>query len=171
MKRRIKGIVHDESSTGKTVFVEPTEVVEANNRIRELEADERREIIVILTEFTKLVRPHVDDIVNAYRMLAEVDFIRARAEFAQLTGGIEPEVSAKPVVDWITAKHPLLWLALKKQEKPIVPLDIMLTRDRHILIISGPNSKRQVGLSEDGGSAAVYAAVRSVYPRERAFEA
>jgi DNA mismatch repair protein MutS2 len=105
MKRRIKGIVHDESSTGKTVFVEPTEVVEANNRIRELEADERREIIVILTEFTKLVRPHVDDIVNAYRMLAEVDFIRARAEFAQLTGGIEPEVSAKPVVDWITAKH------------------------------------------------------------------
>ena len=140
MKRRIKGIVHDESSTGKTVFVEPTEVVEANNRIRELEADERREIIVILTEFTKLVRPHVDDIVNAYRMLAEVDFIRARAEFAQLTGGIEPEVSAKPVVDWITAKHPLLWLALKKQEKPIVPLDIMLTRDRHILIISGPNA-------------------------------
>jgi peroxiredoxin len=135
MKRRIKGIVHDESSTGKTVFVEPTEVVEANNRIRELEADERREIIVILTEFTKLVRPHVDDIVNAYRMLAEVDFIRARAEFAQLTGGIEPEVSAKPVVDWITAKHPLLWLALKKQEKPIVPLDIMLTRDRHILMI------------------------------------
>ena len=134
MKRRIKGIVHDESSTGKTVFVEPTEVVEANNRIRELEADERREIIVILTEFTKLVRPHVDDIVNAYRMLAEVDFIRARAEFAQLTGGIEPEVSAKPVVDWITAKHPLLWLALKKQDKPIVPLDIMLTRDRHILI-------------------------------------
>ena len=140
MKRRIKGIVHDESSTGKTVFVEPTEVVEANNRIRELEADERREIIVILTEFTKLVRPHVDDIVNAYRMLAEVDFIRARAEFAQLTGGIEPEVSAKPVVDWITAKHPLLWLALKKQEKPIVPLDIILTRDRHILIISGPNA-------------------------------
>ena len=140
MKRRIRGIVHDESSTGKTVFVEPTEVVEANNRIRELEADEGREIIVILTEFTKLVRPHVDDIVNAYRMLAEVDFIRARAEFAQLTGGIEPEVSAKPVVDWITAKHPLLWLALKKQEKPIVPLDIMLTRDRHILIISGPNA-------------------------------
>ena len=140
MKRRIKGIVHDESSTGKTVFVEPTEVVEANNRIRELEADERREIIVILTEFTKLVRPHVDNIINAYQMLAEVDFIRARAEFASLTNAIEPEVSAEPVVDWITAKHPLLWLALKKQEKPIVPLDIMLTRDRHILIISGPNA-------------------------------
>ena len=140
MKRRIKGIVHDESSTGKTVFVEPTEVVEANNRIRELEADERREIIVILTEFSKLVRPHVDDIIYAYQLLAEIDFIRARAEFARLTNGIEPEVSAKPVVDWITAKHPLLWLALKKQDKPIVPLDIMLTKDRHILIISGPNA-------------------------------
>lgn len=140
MKRRIKGIVHDESSTGKTVFVEPTEVVEANNRIRELEADERREIIVILTEFSKLVRPHVDDIIYAYQLLAEIDFIRARAEFARLTNGIEPEVSAKPVVDWITAKHPLLWLALKKQDKPIVHLDIMLTKDRHILIISGPNA-------------------------------
>ena len=140
MKRRIKGIVHDESSTGKTVFVEPTEVVEANNRIRELEADERREIIVILTEFSKLVRPHVDDIIYAYQLLAEIDFIRARAEFARLTNGIEPEVSAKPVVDWITAKHPLLWLALKKQDKPIVPLDIMLTKDSHILIISGPNA-------------------------------
>ena len=140
MKRRIKGIVHDESSTGKTVFVEPTEVVEANNRIRELEADERREIIVILTEFSKLVRPHVDDIIYAYQLLAEIDFIRARAEFARLTNSIEPEVSAKPVVDWITAKHPLLWLALKKQDKPIVPLDIMLTKNRHILIISGPNA-------------------------------
>lgn len=140
MKRRIKGIVHDESSTGKTVFVEPTEVVEANNRIRELEADERREIIVILTEFSKLVRPHVDDIIYAYQLLAEIDFIRARAEFARLTSAIEPDVNAGPVVDWITARHPLLWLSLKKQDKPIVPLDIMLTSDRHILIISGPNA-------------------------------
>lgn len=140
MKRRIKGIVHDESSTGKTVFIEPTEVVEANNRIRELEADERREIIVILTEFSKLVRPHVDDIIYAYQLLAEIDFIRARAEFARLTSAIEPDVNAGPVVDWITARHPLLWLSLKKQDKPIVPLDIMLTSDRHILIISGPNA-------------------------------
>ena len=140
MKRRIKGIVHDESSTGKTVFIEPTEVVEANNRIRELEADERREIIVILTEFSKLVRPHVDDIIYAYQLLAEIDFIRARAEFARLTNAIEPDVNAGPVIDWITARHPLLWLALKKQDKPIVPLDIMLTSDRHILIISGSNA-------------------------------
>ena len=140
MKRRIRGIVHDESSTGKTVFVEPTEVVEANNRIRELEAEERREIIVILTDFTNMVRPYVDDIINAYQLLAEVDFIRSRAEWAQLTGGIEPRVDDKPVIDWITARHPLLWLALKKQEKPVVPLDITLTDSRHILIISGPNA-------------------------------
>ncbi|MBD8997061.1 MAG: endonuclease MutS2 [Prevotella sp.] len=140
LKRKIKGIVHDESSTGKTVFVEPTEVVEANNRIRELEAEERREVVRILVDFTKLVRPYVNEIIYAYLLLAEIDFIRARAEFAALVGGIEPEVQAAPVIDWISSRHPLLWLALKKQDKPVVPLDITLTRDRHILIISGPNA-------------------------------
>ena len=140
LKRKIKGIVHDESSTGKTVFVEPTEVVEANNRIRELEAEERREVVRILVDFTKLVRPYVNEIIYAYLLLAEIDFIRARAEFAALVGGIEPEVQAAPVIDWIASRHPLLWLALKKQDKPVVPLDITLTRDRHILIISGPNA-------------------------------
>ena len=140
LKRKIKGIVHDESSTGKTVFMEPTEVVEANNRIRELEAEERREVVRILVDFTKLVRPYVNEIIYAYLLLAEIDFIRARAEFAVLVGGIEPEVQAAPVIDWISSRHPLLWLALKKQDKPVVPLDITLTRDRHILIISGPNA-------------------------------
>ena len=140
LKRKIKGIVHDESSTGKTVFVEPTEVVEANNRIRELEIEERREVVRILVDFTKLVRPYVNEIIYAYLLLAEIDFIRARAEFAALVGGIEPEVQAAPVIDWISSRHPLLWLALKKQDKPVVPLDITLTRDRHILIISGPNA-------------------------------
>ncbi len=140
LKRKIKGIVHDESSTGKTVFVEPTEVVEANNRIRELEAEERREVVRILVDFTKLVRPYVNEIIYAYLLLAEIDFVRARAEFAVLVGGIEPEVQAAPVIDWISSRHPLLWLALKKQDKPVVPLDITLTRDRHILIISGPNA-------------------------------
>ena len=140
LKRKIKGIVHDESSTGKTVFVEPTEVVEANNRIRELEAEERREVVRILVDFTKFVRPYVNEIIYAYLLLAEIDFIRARAEFAALVGGIEPEVQAAPVIDWISSRHPLLWLALKKQDKPVVPLDITLTRDRHILIISGPNA-------------------------------
>ena len=140
LKRKIKGIVHDESATGKTVFVEPTEVVEANNRIRELEAEEKREIVRILAEFTVLVRPCVNDIIFAYQLLAEVDFIRARAELALLTGGIEPEIQSSPIIDWISARHPLLWLALKKQDKPIIPLDITLTRNHHILIISGPNA-------------------------------
>ncbi len=140
MKRRIKGIVHDESSSGKTVFVEPAEVVEANNRIRELEAEERREIIRILTDFTNTIRPSVKDIVGSYRLLADIDFIRAKAEFAKLVNGIEPEVADHPVVDWICARHPLLWLSLGKQGKKVVPLDVTLTPDSRILIISGPNA-------------------------------
>ncbi len=140
MKRRIKGIVHDESSSGKTVFVEPAEVVEANNHIRELEAEERREIIRILTDFTNTIRPSVKDIVGSYRLLADIDFIRAKAEFAKLVNGIEPEVADHPVVDWICARHPLLWLSLGKQGKKVVPLDVTLTPDSRILIISGPNA-------------------------------
>ena len=140
LKRKIKGIVHDESATGKTVFVEPAEVVEANNRIRELEADERREVVRILVDFTKLVRPHVRELAYSYELLAEIDFIRARAEVAALMGAMEPEVEAAPVIDWIQSRHPLLWLALQKQDKSVVPLDITLTPQRHILIISGPNA-------------------------------
>ena len=140
LKRKIKGIVHDESSTGKTVFVEPAEVVEANNRIRELEAEERREVVRILVEFSKLVRPHVNELMYSYQLLAEVDFIRARAELATLLGAMEPRVEAAPVMDWVSARHPLLWLALKKQDKTVVPLDITLKPQQHILIISGPNA-------------------------------
>ncbi len=140
MKRRIPGIVHDESATGKTVFVEPAEVVEANNRIRELEAEERREVVRILVEFSRLVRPHVPELIYSYALLAEVDFIRARAELAAQTGAIEPHVEPVPAVDWITARHPLLWLSLTKQDKQVVPLDITLTPSHHILIISGPNA-------------------------------
>lgn len=78
LKRRIRGIIHDESASGKTVFIEPTEVVEANNRIRELEADERREIIRILTDFSKEVRPYVRDILSSCRFLAAIDFVQAK---------------------------------------------------------------------------------------------
>ena len=140
MKRKIRGIVHDESSTGKTVFVEPAEVVEANNRIRELEAEERREVVRILVEFSKQVRPHVPELMYSYELLAEVDFIRARALLAEQTQAIEPKVEAAPAIDWISARHPLLWLSLSRQEKAVVPLDITLTPQRHILIISGPNA-------------------------------
>lgn len=140
LKRKIRGIVHDESASGKTVFIEPAEVVEANNRIRELEADERREIIRILTEFAKLVRPHVKPILESYKFLATIDLIHAKAELARLIKGIEPAVNAYPHIDWIQAAHPLLRLSLEKQGKSVVPLDIMLTREKRILIISGPNA-------------------------------
>ena len=140
MKRKIKGIVHDESASGKTLFVEPTEVVEANNRVRELEAEERREIIRILNEIAKIIRPHVPQILASYKLLAQIDMIRAKTELAKLIGGIEPEVGKYPLIDWIEATHPLLRLSLEKQGKKVVPLEIMLTRNKRMLIISGPNA-------------------------------
>ena len=154
VKRRIKGIVHDESATGKTVFMEPTEVVEANNRIRELEAEERREIIRILTVFSDEVRPHVKEILDSYQFLATIDLIRAKAELAMTTKAIEPKVADRPHIDWIQAVHPLLALSLAKQEKKVVPLDISLQNVQmrnekgemrndvcgSLLIISGPNA-------------------------------
>ena len=157
VKRRISGIVHDESATGKTVFIEPTEVVEANNRIRELEAEERREIIRILTVFSDEVRPYVSDILESYQFLGVIDLIHAKASLADLTKAVEPALREQPHVDWIQAVHPLLALALAKQEKKVVPLDIMLRGERkeergkwkeereerndgRLLIISGPNA-------------------------------
>ena len=140
VKRKINGIVHDESATGKTVFIEPAEVVEANNRVREMEAEERREVIRILTVFTDEVRPHVKEILDSYRFLAQIDLIQAKAALAELTKGFEPTVEAKPHIDWIRAIHPLLQLSLEKQGKTVVPLDIVLRRDGRLLIISGPNA-------------------------------
>ena len=140
MKRKIKGIVHDESASGKTLFIEPTEVVEANNRVRELEAEERREVIRILTEMAKVIRPHVPQILDSYKLLAQVDMLRAKTELAKLIGGIEPEVGKYPHIDWIGATHPLLRLSLQKQGKRVVPLEITLTRNKRMLIISGPNA-------------------------------
>lgn len=140
MKRKIKGIVHDESASGKTLFIEPTEVVEANNRVRELEAEERREVIRILTEMAKVIRPHVPQILDSYKLLAQVDMLWAKTELAKLIGGIEPEVGKYPHIDWIEATHPLLRLSLQKQGKKVVPLEITLTRNKRMLIISGPNA-------------------------------
>ncbi len=147
LKKKIGGIVHDESATGKTVFIEPTEVVEANNRVRQLEAEERREIIRILTVFSDEVRPHVPEILESYQFLAQIDLIYAKSEFADTTHAYEPMVIEKPHIDWIRAIHPLLDLSLNKQGKKAVPLDIMLTSDINnvksegrLLIISGPNA-------------------------------
>ena len=140
LKRRIKGIVHDESATGKTVFIEPTEVVEANNRVRELEGEERREVVRILTDFAKLVRPHVPQVLDSYRFLALIDLIHAKAALAEATKAFEPVVEDHPHIDWIQAKHPLLQFTLERQGKTVVPLDITLTDHKRILIISGPNA-------------------------------
>lgn len=139
-KRKIKGIVHDESATGKTVFIEPEVVVEANNRIRELEGEEKREIVRILTAFTDELRPHTAEILQSYGFLAEIDFIRAKALFAEEIGAIRPRVEDCQQLDWAHAVHPLLFLSLKKQQKSVVPLDILLTGEKRMLIISGPNA-------------------------------
>ena len=182
LKRKISGIVHDESATGRTVYIEPTEVVEANNKIRELENEERREIIRILTDFAKKVRPNVREILDSYHLMATIDFIRAKAELARLFKSFEPQVAEMPHIDWIRAIHPLLQLSLERKHhdklnaslpvrssetdkvsnedvnsqddetlleeenetrnlpSSVVPLDIQLTKDKHLLIISGPNA-------------------------------
>lgn len=139
-KRKIKGIVHDESASGRTVYIEPSEVVEANNRIRELENDERREIIKILVEFTDFVRPHIPDLLDSYNYLATIDFVRAKAKFAQQINAIKPDFEDKLLIDWVHAVHPLLFLALQKQNRKVVPLDIALEGVNRLLIISGPNA-------------------------------
>ena len=140
VKRRINGIVHDESATGKTVFIEPAEAVEANNKVRQLEAEERREVIRILTVFTDEVRPHVAEILESYQFLAQIDLIYAKTQLAELTKAFEPTVEDKPHLDWIHAVHPLLQLSLEKKGEKVVPLDITLTQPKRLLIISGPNA-------------------------------
>lgn len=139
-KRKVNGIVHDESATGKTVFIEPQQVVEANNRVRELEGEERREVIRILLEFTNFVRPHSESIFASQDFLGWIDFLRAKALFALEINAIKPRVDDLCQLEWTKAIHPLLFLSLKKQGKEIVPLDIVLNEKQRILLISGPNA-------------------------------
>lgn len=145
-KRKIGGIVHDESATGKTVFIEPQQVVEANNRIRELEGEERRERIRILLEITAKLRPEVPQILETENYLGEVDFLRAKALFAIDMHAIVPELSKHPMIDWREAYHPVLLLNFRRQGKTVVPLTIQLTNrqspisNNRILVISGPNA-------------------------------
>lgn len=139
-KRRIKGIVHDESASGKTVFIEPTEVVELNNKVRVLEIEEQRIIITILQNITNYIRPYSNNILDSYKFLGKIDFIRTKVLFAERSGGIVPAICNKPIIDWVEARHPVLENALKKQGRKIVPLDITLTPEDRILLISGPNA-------------------------------
>ncbi len=137
LKRKIPGIVHDESASGRTVYIEPAQVVEANNRIRELENDEKREILRLLAEVTKAVRPHWRELLGTYEFLADIDFVQAKAAFAEAFRAFEPELKPEPYADWIGARHPLLERHLQGN---IVPLDLKLTPRQRILIISGPNA-------------------------------
>lgn len=139
-KRKIKGIVHDESGTGKTVYVEPVELVEANNRIRELEGEERREIIRILIEISDRLRPNITHLLKAYETIAYLDAVLAKALWAIEIGACIPSISPKPCLEWYGARHPLLLRSLKSSGREIVPLDIQLTEEGRILIISGPNA-------------------------------
>ena len=140
LKRRINGIVHDESATGRTVFVEPTEVVEANNHIRKLEAEERQEVIRILTALTQHVRPNVREILDSFHFLGIIDFLQAKVQFGKQIRGLSPQLSTSPYMDWIEARNPLLEKQLEVRGAKIVPLNITLTPEKHILIISGPNA-------------------------------
>ena len=140
LKRRIKGIIHDESATGKTVFIEPAEVVEANNRIRELEAEEKRELIRILREFTEQLRPNIKELLRGFEFLADIEFLIAKHHFTKAIGALSPEIYSTPLIDWFDARHPLLEAKLRKQGSKIVPLSIALNKRQRILIISGPNA-------------------------------
>jgi DNA mismatch repair protein MutS2 len=139
-KRKIRGFVQDESDTGKTVFLEPTDALDANNEIRELESAERREIVRILTELTNRIRPHVELLKRAYTFLGIIDFIRAKAKLALSMDALAPLSVNAPRVDWQAARHPLLLLSFRKQGKSVVPLTVSLDAERRILLVSGPNA-------------------------------
>ncbi|MDR1652458.1 MAG: Smr/MutS family protein [Prevotellaceae bacterium] len=139
-RRKIRGIVHDESASGKTVFIEPEQAVQANNYIRELENEERREIIRILTEFTNFIRPFAAEIINSQYFLGEIDFLRAKTIFSLKINAVSPQMENICRIDWRQAMHPILFLNLKRQGREVVPLDIELDENQRIIIISGPNA-------------------------------
>ena len=139
-KRKLPGIVYDESASGRTSFIEPMEVVELNNQLRELHFEEQREILRILTVFTDFLRPYIDDVIESQKFMGELDFIMAKASVASRFKGGKPVLSDRGELILRQARHPLLEEALTKEGKKIVPLDIVLTPAKRILLISGPNA-------------------------------
>lgn len=139
-KRKVKGFIHDQSSTGQTVFLEPEEIFEINNEIRQLELDERREIIRILKNLADFIRPYIPHLKEAYAFLGKIDFIRAKAKVGIEMDAMKPHLHDRPVINWIKAKHPLLWLSYKLQKKHVEPLDLSLNKETRIMVISGPNA-------------------------------
>ena len=139
-KRKMRGIIHDESATGRTSYIEPEEIVETNNRIRELESAERREIVRILTKFTDELRPYADDLEASYEILGILDFIRAKGLWSKESKSVKPLLVRSPELNWLDARHPLLEMNLAREKRKIVPLNIRLTKEDRILLISGPNA-------------------------------
>ncbi len=139
-KRNIKGFIHDSSASGQTVYIEPTDIFDINNKIRDLENEERREIIKILINFTEQIRPYIDNLTYAYYFLGMIDFIQAKAKLAVMINANRPVLKDDPVIEWKNAIHPLLFLSHKEQKKKIVPLSVSLNDKQKILIISGPNA-------------------------------
>lgn len=139
-KRKLPGFVYDESTTGKTVFIEPIEVVELNNQVKELIFAQQREILRILREFSDFLRPYLPDLISGARFIGEIDFIRAKALVAMQMEAGKPIISTDETLKIVKGRHPILEAALKKEKKPIVPLTLTLTPDKHILVISGPNA-------------------------------
>ena len=139
-KKKIAGFIYDESATGKTAFIEPAEVVELDNQIKELRFSEQREIVRILFEFTEFLRPYIPELLDGARYLGEIDFIMAKAQIAlDFIAGM-PIISDAGEMNLRKARHPLLERALKKERKEIVPLTASLNPQKHILLISGPNA-------------------------------
>ncbi len=138
-KRRLKGFILDESASGQTVFIEPAEMLDANNEIRDLQHGEKREVIRVLKELTDEMRPQLPEVRQAFDFLGQIDFIRAKAKFALETGGELPVVESSPGLTWYNARHPLLFLSLKGK-RDVVPSNIFLEPDSPMLLVSGPNA-------------------------------
>ena len=140
-KRKIRGLIHDQSASGKTVFIEPEEIVEMNNDIIELEYEEKREIVRILTSFADDIRPYIDDLLESNLFLGEIDFLRSKAMLCNILQSVKPGLNPRPVIMWKKAVHPLLHLSFKKTPgRKVVPLDMILDEKDRILLISGPNA-------------------------------
>ncbi|MEG0517374.1 MAG: Smr/MutS family protein [Bacteroidales bacterium] len=139
-KRKLPGFIYDESASGKTVFIEPIEVVELNNQVKELYFAQQREIARILLEFTDFLRPYLQDLINGARFIGEIDFIRAKALVAMQMEAGKPILSHENEFKLVKGRHPILEATLKKEKKEIVPLSLTLNPDKHILVISGPNA-------------------------------
>jgi DNA mismatch repair protein MutS2 len=139
-KRQIKGFIHDESATGQTAYIEPAQILEYNNNIKDLEHRESREVARILTALSDLLRKHLPDLWVAYEMMGDIDLIRAKAKWAIACQAIFPTLESYPIVEWKQARHPLLERSLAAQGKPIVPINFHLSSGSRVLVLSGPNA-------------------------------